>query len=332
MSTMDNDNNPSLLHDPLFVDSSKGGYALSGKIMLCAIVILFAVVVFMVGLHLYARWYLLHQRRSDLLRRRRVHHRRTHIVFYVDNPNSGLSDANRGLEPAVLNSLPAFVYSNKTHPEPLECAVCLSEFKENEKGRVLPNCNHSFHLECIDMWFHTHSTCPLCRSPVEPVTEPDENRVEIAVTVNEPSEPGVLGEPGSSSGLCNSCCQHGEENSNSVNTTSLGGRRKGLDLTGIRIEVPRRTNELLEDEMEMGLRLSSPTSQLRSPASRLLSLRRILSMNKKTPTGASNSPGIRTSCSANLDLEIGKVAPVSNYYRSPRSHIGIVHNASQLSE
>ncbi|KAK4338876.1 hypothetical protein RND71_040338 [Anisodus tanguticus] len=313
MSTMDNDNNPRLLHDPLVVDSSKGVYALSGKIMLSAIVILFAVVVFMVGLHLYARWYLLHQRRRDLLRRRRVHHRRTHIFFYVDNHNSGLSDANRGLEPAVLNSLPAFVYSDKTHPEPLECAVCLSEFEENEKGRVLPKCNHSFHLECIDMWFHSHSTCPLCRSPLDPVTVPDENLVEVAVTVNEPN---VLGEPGSSSGLCYSCCQDGEENSSSVNTTSLGGRRKGLDLTGVRIEVPRRNNEL-----EMGLRLSSP-------ASRLLSLRRILSMNKKTPTGASNSSSIGTSGSAELDLEIGEIAPVSNY-RSPRSHIGNVHNASQ---
>lgn len=276
MSTMDN-GNPSLL-----VDDSKGGYALSGKIMLSAIVILFAVVVFMVGLHLYARWYLLSQRRRELLRRRRIHHRRTHIVFYVDNPNSGLSDANRGLEPAVLNSLPAFVYSDKTHPEPLECAVCLSEFEENEKGRVLPKCNHSFHLECIDMWFHSHSTCPLCRSPVEVVTEPDNNRAEIAVTVNE---------PGSSSGLCNSC----EENNN--RTTPLGGRRKGLDLTGVRIEVPRRND--LEDELEMGVRLSSPASQSRSPATRLLSLRRILSMNRKTPTGTSSS------CAAEFDLESG---------------------------
>ncbi|KAM3323990.1 RING-H2 finger protein ATL2 [Capsicum chacoense] len=328
------DNSPNLLHDPFVVDSSKGGYALSGKIMLSAIVILFAVVVFMVGLHLYARWYLLSQRRRELLRRRsRAHHRRTHIVFYVDNPNSGMSDANRGLEPAVLNSLPAFSYSDKTHPEPLECAVCLSEFEENEKGRVLPQCNHSFHLECIDMWFHSHSTCPLCRSPVEPVSDQRESTpVEVAVTVNGQTEPG------SSSGLCNSC-QHGEVNT-SVSTTPLGGRRKGLDLTGVRIEVPRR-NEL-EDELEMGLRLSSPASQSRSPAARLLSLRRILSMNRKTPTGTSNFPGVTTSCAADFDLESGgsgtiqaaETASLSNYC-SPRSHIGNVHRAShnsQLSE
>ncbi|XP_055818336.1 RING-H2 finger protein ATL2 [Solanum dulcamara] len=288
MSTMDN-NNPDFIHDPLLDSRGAGGYALSGKIMLSAIVILFAVVVFMVGLHLYARWYLLTQRRREMVRRRRVHHRRTHIVFYVDNPNSGLSVANRGLEPSVLNSLPVFVYSDKTHPEPLECSVCLSEFEENEKGRVLPKCNHSFHLECIDMWFHSHSTCPLCRSPVEPLlTELDNNRVEVAVTPNE---------PGSSSGLCNSC----EENSNSNTAAPLGVRRKGLDLTGVRIEVPRR-NEL-EDDLEMGIRLSSPASQSRSPAARLLSLRRILSMNRKTPTGTSHSPG--GSCTADFDLESG---------------------------
>ncbi|CAN4091638.1 unnamed protein product [Withania somnifera] len=324
MYTLDNDN-PSLLHDSL-VDSSKGGYALSGKIMLSAIVILFAVVVFMVGLHLYARWYLINQRRRQLVHRRRVHNRRTHIVFYVDNPHSGLSDSNRGLEPEVLSSLPVFVYSDKTHPEPLECAVCLSEFEKNENGRVLPKCNHSFHLECIDMWFHSHSTCPLCRSPVEPVTLSEINRVEVTVTATE---------PGSSSGLCNSC-QQGHENS-TVNTTPLGGRRKGLDLTGVRIEVPRR-NEL-EDELEMGLRVSSPASQSRSPAARLLSLRRILSMKRKTPTGSSNSPGVGTSSGApEFDLEsgggcgtiqLGEIASVS-INGSPRSHIGNVQNTSQL--
>ncbi|KAH9292280.1 hypothetical protein KI387_042534, partial [Taxus chinensis] len=49
----------------------------------------------------------------------------------------------------------------------MDCAVCLSEFTENEKGRILPKCKHSFHIECIDMWFHSHSTCPLCRSSAQ---------------------------------------------------------------------------------------------------------------------------------------------------------------------
>ena len=56
---------------------SGSGYELSGKIMLSAIVILLFVVVLMVCLHLYARWYLIraHRRQSRRVRRR------TRIVF-----------------------------------------------------------------------------------------------------------------------------------------------------------------------------------------------------------------------------------------------------------
>lgn len=83
--------------------------------------------------------------------------------------------APRGLDHSVLASLPVIQYtaesspkSPSSYPSPLqECAVCLSEFNEGEKVRLLPKCNHSFHLDCIDMWFYSHATCPLCRSSVE---------------------------------------------------------------------------------------------------------------------------------------------------------------------
>ncbi|CAL9002517.1 unnamed protein product [Prunus brigantina] len=48
------------------------------------------------------------------------------------------------------------------------CAVCLCEFKDGEAIRVLPECMHLFHAECIDMWLSSHSNCPLCRSDIEP--------------------------------------------------------------------------------------------------------------------------------------------------------------------
>ncbi|KAF7149884.1 hypothetical protein RHSIM_Rhsim02G0007100 [Rhododendron simsii] len=148
------------------INLPKGGYGLSGRIMLTAIVMLFAVVVLMVCLHIYARWYL-HRSRQHQLRRRRRRGSRTTLIFYSEEPSSAA--ASRGLDAALLGSLPVFLYSAQTHPHVVECAVCLSEFEENEKVRVLPKCNHGFHLDCIDMWFHSHSTCPLCRSPVEPV-------------------------------------------------------------------------------------------------------------------------------------------------------------------
>ncbi|KAA8548960.1 hypothetical protein F0562_000644 [Nyssa sinensis] len=281
-------------------------YALSGKIMLGGIVILFAVVVFMVCLHMYARWFLLrvprHHRRS---RRRR--NRSTNLVFSVEpNNRNGTTTViapARGLDASVLSSLPVFLYSSKTHPESLECAVCLSEFEENEKGRLLPKCNHSFHIACIDMWFLSHSTCPLCRSPVERlISAPEtENRLDVVVSVGESA--GT--EPGSCSEL-SSACQHDEDqmtvsSSSSSSSSDLGGRTKAMDTVSVTIEIPRRN----ESDDESGL--SSPANQgFRSPGTRLQSLRRILSFNRIS-AAVSPTSGNRTNCAsaAELDVERG---------------------------
>ncbi|KAJ7971292.1 RING-H2 finger protein ATL52-like [Quillaja saponaria] len=48
------------------------------------------------------------------------------------------------------------------------CAVCLCEFEEGEELRTLPECLHSFHVPCIDMWFYSHSSCPMCRTEATP--------------------------------------------------------------------------------------------------------------------------------------------------------------------
>ncbi|CAL9108456.1 unnamed protein product [Musa textilis] len=72
---------------------------------------------------------------------------------------------NDRVNPDVLSSLPDFLYS-ASGEEKLECVVCLSEFKDGDKGRLLPICGHRFHADCIDMWFRSQSTCPICRSAV----------------------------------------------------------------------------------------------------------------------------------------------------------------------
>jgi hypothetical protein len=55
--------------------------------------------------------------------------------------------------------------------EDLECSVCLEKFAEDESLRLLPKCSHVFHSECIDVWFLSHSTCPLCRVSLKPTFE-----------------------------------------------------------------------------------------------------------------------------------------------------------------
>lgn len=49
--------------------------------------------------------------------------------------------------------------------EALDCAVCITELAPGETARVLPRCGHAFHVDCVDMWLRSHSTCPLCRCP-----------------------------------------------------------------------------------------------------------------------------------------------------------------------
>lgn len=48
--------------------------------------------------------------------------------------------------------------------EEAECAICLSEFVEGEGIKVLGECNHVFHVQCIQQWLNSHSSCPTCRS------------------------------------------------------------------------------------------------------------------------------------------------------------------------
>ncbi|KAA8536893.1 hypothetical protein F0562_029371 [Nyssa sinensis] len=81
-------------------------------------------------------------------------------------------NAARGLDAAVIETFPRFVYSVvkglKIGKGALECAVCLNEFEDNETLRLIPKCDHVFHPECIDAWLASHVTCPVCRANLEP--------------------------------------------------------------------------------------------------------------------------------------------------------------------
>ncbi|KAL5987599.1 hypothetical protein ACLOJK_035348 [Asimina triloba] len=69
-----------------------------------------------------------------------------------------------GLDQAFIDALPVFLYKEIMGlKEPFDCAVCLCEFTEDDKLRLLPICSHAFHINCIDTWLLSNSTCPLCR-------------------------------------------------------------------------------------------------------------------------------------------------------------------------
>lgn len=86
--------------------------------------------------------------------------------------NAAAARPSQGLDRSVVEALPLVGYNLvkglKGGKELSECAVCLSDFEDDEDLRLLPKCGHIFHPDCIDMWFHSHSTCPLCRASLLP--------------------------------------------------------------------------------------------------------------------------------------------------------------------
>jgi len=75
---------------------------------------------------------------------------------------------------SILNLIPTHKYHKRnkggvvSDDEGGTCAVCLGDFEEGEELRTMPECLHSFHVQCIDMWLHSHSNCPVCRSRATP--------------------------------------------------------------------------------------------------------------------------------------------------------------------
>eukprot|EP00891_Asterochloris_glomerata_P002536 jgi/Astpho2/2536/Aster-x0539 len=102
-----------------------------------------------------------------------------------------LRDSNEGMSPAQMRALPVVMHekrhssfrrhnsssacSDSTSDEGSPrgpkgggtlktCAVCLEDYSEGEKLRVLP-CRHRFHMECIDQWLSSRRPlCPVCKN------------------------------------------------------------------------------------------------------------------------------------------------------------------------
>lgn len=74
-----------------------------------------------------------------------------------------------GLHSSVINAIAVCKYNEVEAlvGRRAECAVCLNVFQDDDTVRVLPKCNHAFHVACIDTWLKSHKNCPVCRAIIE---------------------------------------------------------------------------------------------------------------------------------------------------------------------
>ncbi|KAI3520001.1 hypothetical protein L1887_09222 [Cichorium endivia] len=107
-------------------------------------------------------------------RRNRFPQHHLHIPRHHVHQQNHHTDNDYSLENSVVLLIPAHKHQKgsrvgaKDGDDDAICSICLCEFEENEELRTLPECLHSFHVPCIDMWLYSHLTCPVCRTDAVP--------------------------------------------------------------------------------------------------------------------------------------------------------------------
>ncbi|WVZ08852.1 hypothetical protein V8G54_022198 [Vigna mungo] len=86
------------------------------------------------------------------------------------------NDNLTGVPYDVIKSYRTFPYSKTdsvvgtTCDHDTTCAICIEDYEESEMLRVLPQCRHYFHRDCVDAWLKVNATCPVCRNSLMETT------------------------------------------------------------------------------------------------------------------------------------------------------------------
>lgn len=109
-----------------------------------------------------------------------------------NNNNNNVSTCELGLKKEVREMLPIIVFKESFSVKDTQCSVCLGDYQAEDKLQQIPVCGHTFHMDCIDLWLATHTTCPLCRLSLlasRASDEPTENQANE--TDQSPESPDV---------------------------------------------------------------------------------------------------------------------------------------------
>ncbi|BAT74651.1 hypothetical protein LR48_Vigan511s009100 [Vigna angularis] len=210
--------------------SSSSGTRISPAIVF--IFVILAIVFFISGLlHLLVRFLIRHMSSSSISQSNRYpdmsesdpYQRQLQQLFHLHDS---------GLDQAFIDALPVFLYKDIIGlKEPFDCAVCLCQFSEQDMLRLLPLCNHAFHIDCIDTWLLSNSTCPLCRGSLYEPGFAFENPVYEFEGLRE--EDGVSGSVAAEAGSFNKHAENHIMSGKRVFSVRLGKFRSSNNGEGV---------------------------------------------------------------------------------------------------
>uniref|UniRef100_A0A0D9XAL5 RING-type domain-containing protein n=1 Tax=Leersia perrieri TaxID=77586 RepID=A0A0D9XAL5_9ORYZ len=100
------------------------------------------------------------------------------LAEMFDTAAPGAVVAAAGMPVDAIAALPVTTFTHQSLAadagDHAGCSVCLQDFEAGEEARRLPECEHTFHLQCIDSWLMRHASCPLCRRTVVAVAVVDD--------------------------------------------------------------------------------------------------------------------------------------------------------------
>jgi hypothetical protein len=79
----------------------------------------------------------------------------------------------------ITDNSTTLTYSDTEYDSPGHssvCSICTLDYEPHQELRSLDQCDHRFHIGCIDRWLADHNTCPLCRASVLPTNSQREPR------------------------------------------------------------------------------------------------------------------------------------------------------------
>ena len=100
--------------------------------------------------HSYNRYY---YRKKHIYTKKHLKNVKNH-----QDHNHDLDDYNN------MNVLTYYYYKNLITTD-VDCSICLDKIT-HKTDYLKTNCNHEFHLSCIDHWAQINNSCPLCRRQV----------------------------------------------------------------------------------------------------------------------------------------------------------------------